>query len=52
MPQDTLADLQVENAVLRDLAARVMELKIYLASAKFYNDPTVQVQDVLNRLDG
>lgn len=29
----------------------VLELKTYLLSDKFHEDPTVQVRDVLNRLD-
>ena len=28
----------------------INELEVYLQSAKFHTDPTVQVQDVLNRI--
>jgi hypothetical protein len=47
--------LKDDNAKLQgDKAATIEainELKGYLQSSKFHQDPTVQVQDVLNRLD-
>ena len=47
--------LEKENKELRDtLRGRELaelELRTYLLSSKFHSDPTVQVQDVLNRLD-
>ena len=48
--------LKEDNAKLEDGKVATMEairdLKIYLQSSKFHQDPTVQVQDVLTRLDG
>ena len=47
--------LKVDNAKLQDDKVATMEairdLKIYLQSSKFHQDTTVQVQDVLTRLD-
>lgn len=38
------ADTAAYDATLRDL-------RVYLMSDKFHNDPTVQVRDVLHRID-
>jgi len=49
------SQLKVDNAKLQDDKVATMEairdLKIYLQSSKFRQDPTVQVQDVQTRLD-
>ena len=29
----------------------IMHMRIYLTSNKFWDDPTIQVKDVLNRID-
>lgn len=42
--------LEQDRAELVALRAELRELRGYLASAKFAEDPTVQVRDVLNRL--
>lgn len=48
--------LKADNARLKETQVATMEaineLKGYLQSSKFHQDPTVQVQDVLNRLEG
>ena len=45
--QATVEELKAEKAEANEAAT---ELLIYLQSSKFHNDPTVQVQDVINRL--
>lgn len=38
------------NAELAGLKSGLIDLERYLLSDKFFNDPTVQIQDVLNRI--
>jgi hypothetical protein len=40
--------LQIE---VEQLQERIQAVRRYLLSAKFHTDPTVQVRDVLHRLD-
>jgi hypothetical protein len=37
--------------VIDAMESELGDLRRYLTSAKFHEDPTVQVQDVLNRMD-
>ena len=41
---------QVRQYAINEFKSGIKDLKNYLLSSKFYNDPTVQVKDVLNRL--
>ncbi len=47
--------LQNENKNLKNdkniARAELLELEKYLLSPKFYNDPTVQIRDVLTRME-
>jgi len=43
-------ELAETKAELSTLHQHLIHLVIYLTSDKFYQDPTVQVRDVLNRL--
>jgi hypothetical protein len=56
MESNYIKRLQNETAVQqREIAALyegLTELAVYLTSDKFANDPTVQTQDVLNRIAG
>lgn len=46
-------DLAMESASFNWAGKLALdELTLYLLSPKFHSDPTVQVQDVLNRLQG
>lgn len=46
--------LQTENAALKAVVAEqekaIAEFRVFLASSKFHNDPTIQVRDVDARL--
>ena len=44
-------DNLVRAAEMVGLRSGLTDLKVYLTSAKFHNDPTVQVADVLRRLE-
>ena len=46
--QERIADLSGE---VRAYEGMILDLKMYLLSDKFDEDPTVQVRDVLNRID-
>ena len=39
------------NVCIKDAYDNLIDFKSYLMSNKFHNDPTIQVQDVLNRLE-
>ena len=43
--------IQIRAAEMVGLRSGLADLKVYLMSAKFHNDPTVQVADVLRRLE-
>jgi hypothetical protein len=47
-----LLESQIEdkNARLTEYASFMMELQIYLQSPKFHNDNTVNVNDILHRI--
>lgn len=56
MPRGTyIKDLQEENLErarkIESALLSVNEIRAYLLSSKFHEDTTVQVRDVLNRLD-
>ena len=45
------ADNKRRGKMIDAMEAELMDLRRYLTSEKFHEDPTVQVQDVLNRLE-
>jgi hypothetical protein len=48
---NTLQEIKLEAREFNEKAQIAMtELLVYLQSSKFWNEPAVQVQDVLNRL--
>ena len=42
---------QQQSKQITETYNRIIELQTYLLSPKFYDDPTVQKQDILNRLE-
>jgi hypothetical protein len=43
--------VRYEHDIIREAHETYVELATYLSSSKFHEDPTVQVADVLRRLD-
>jgi len=44
-------ELKEERVEIIGIKAGLEDLRVYLCSSKFYEDPTVQVKDVLTRLE-
>ncbi len=49
--QSLKTQIEEKDKEISELKEKIQNLKIYLSSSKFHKDPTVQVQDIFNRLE-
>jgi len=45
------SEVKEQSEAVKAIRTELLDLEKYLLSAKFHNDPTVQIQDVLNRIE-